>query len=118
LATALGSILPVGLKMLFERVRPIGGLVTETSYSFPSGHATISAVFLISSLLLFVPLIKNKVCRWVFVGITIILFSLVVASRIFLWVHWPSDVIAGLLLGSFCYVFSSLICCHKKENML
>jgi len=109
IAAALGSILQFGLKYIFERARPIGGLVKETTYSFPSGHATISAIFLISVILLIVPLIKNTFMKWVFGVAATILFALVAASRIFLWVHWPSDVIAGLLLGATCYIIATLI---------
>jgi undecaprenyl-diphosphatase len=118
IATALASVLPLGLKIIFARTRPVGGLLNLTDYSFPSGHATISAVFLISAILLFAPLIKNHFWRWVFAVAATILLFLVAASRIFLWVHWPSDVLAGLLLGSICYLFANIVCCHKNENML
>jgi undecaprenyl-diphosphatase len=107
LAVALASVSPVILKHLFMRARPTGGLITLTDYSFPSGHATVSIVFLISAILLFAPLIKNAILRWFFATATTILFILVPLSRIFLWVHWPSDVIAGLLLGTACYVLAS-----------
>ena len=118
LATILGTALQAGLKNLFERSRPIGGLIKETSYSFPSGHATISAVFLISIIFIFVPFIRSNFSKWVVGVAATMLFLLVAASRIFLWVHWPSDVIGGLLLGSICYLLASILCCHKNENML
>lgn len=118
LAVALGSVMPIALKSIFEKARPIGGLVAETTSSFPSGHATISAVFLFSALFIFAPLIKNEFLKWLFMTTSATLLLLVATSRIFLYVHWPSDVLAGFILGTICYLLASIICCHKNENML
>ncbi|MFA6227545.1 MAG: phosphatase PAP2 family protein [Candidatus Paceibacterota bacterium] len=118
IATILCSILPPELKTFFERTRPTGGLLKLRDYSFPSGHATISAVFLLSALFIFAPLIKNNLLKWLFITASTILFTSVALSRIFLWVHWPSDVLAGFILGTICYLLVDVMCCHKNENML
>jgi len=118
IATGLGSFLPFILKFILARTRPLNSLILATDYSFPSGHATISAVFIFSAILLFAPLIKKAYLKHIWIIAMIVLWLLVALSRIYLSVHWTTDVIAGLLLGSTCYFISSIICCHKKENML
>jgi undecaprenyl-diphosphatase len=118
IVTGLGAILPEIIKIIIERIRPMSNLLLETSYSFPSGHATLSTVFLLSSIFLISPTIKNNFSRIVFIICTSIIFPLVALSRIYLSVHWTSDVLGGVLLGSICYLLVSIFCCHKKENML
>jgi undecaprenyl-diphosphatase len=116
--TALGTLLPFIIKPLIERIRPLSNLLLETDYSFPSGHATIATVFLISSIVIIAPLIKNSFSRKIFILCTSIIFPLVIISRVYLSVHWFSDVLAGILLGSICYILASFVCCLKKKNML
>lgn len=84
------------LKPLIARLRPcsihpdaILLIARPTDFSFPSGHASSS--FVSATIILF----WNK--RW---GIAaMILASLIAISRIYLYVHYPSDVLAGILLG-------------------
>jgi undecaprenyl-diphosphatase len=114
IATSLGVILPELIKNLTERIRPESFYLQETSFSFPSGHTTISIVFLISSFLLFAPIIKSKFSRVLFLTISTIVFPAVAFSRIYLGVHWTTDVLAGICLGIFCFSFAKLVCCQKK----
>ncbi|MFA5934436.1 MAG: phosphatase PAP2 family protein [Candidatus Paceibacterota bacterium] len=118
IVTALGTLLPELLKNLIERARPISNILIETGYSFPSGHATISTVFFFSSIFIISPHIKNNFSKITFITCTSIIFPLVAISRVYLSVHWISDVLGGILLGSICYILTSIFCCHKKENML
>lgn len=100
------------LKVAIERPRPTGGHLVEVSgYSFPSGHAMISIGFYgFISYLLYQELKEktNKafVVPWI-LGIMILCIGL---SRIYLGVHYPSDVIAGFLSGglwlSLCIILS------------
>ena len=117
-STALGGALMELIKVIVQRPRPISHLLFETDFSFPSGHATIGTVFLLASILLIAPLIKKTLYKKLFIVITSILFLLIALSRIYLSVHFASDIIGGILLGSLMYLLSSLIICHKKENML
>lgn len=88
------------IKLLFMRERPtLEHLVTEHSYSFPSGHSTASMV-LYGTLIFFVPLfIQNTYLKrgvQVLLGICIVLIGM---SRIYLGVHFPSDIVGGFSLG-------------------
>jgi undecaprenyl-diphosphatase len=81
------------LKLLFHRDRPSfwHSLIVETGYSFPSGHAMLS-----SALVLAIILITWRTrWRWVIVSLGVIFIALIGLSRIYLGVHYPTDIIAG-----------------------
>lgn len=88
------------LKNFFGRPRPFGCLPPGDCLGFPSGHATISFYFygLLDYLIFrFLP-----VSLRVFLGISlaiVILISLIALSRLFLGVHYPSDILGGFFLG-------------------
>ncbi len=117
IASSLGSLLPQIIKPLTKIQRP-ENILGGQDYSFPSGHATISMIFLLSSIFLLSPFLKSEFSRKLFLLLTSIIFPLVALSRIYLSVHWTTDVIAGIILGAICFIFSQIICCHKKENVL
>ena len=86
------------LKLLFHRTRPAlwHTIITEKSYSFPSGHALVSSA-LISAIIL---ICWNKSYRFVVLGVGVLLIGLIGLSRVYLGVHYPSDIIGGWIIGS------------------
>jgi undecaprenyl-diphosphatase len=109
---ATTMIIGIGLveiiKMLVERARPIEGLIPEDGWSFPSAHATFAAILMVILYNLFISKI-SKTKRWIY-GTILMIISLGIAySRIYLGVHWTSDVIAGLLLGFSISLFIDVI---------
>lgn len=100
LALGGNAILNPALKNLFARARPVHehGLAFEESYSFPSGHSSGSMV--VYGMLLYLAL-RLLPPRWhapaVMAAVAVILTT--ACSRIFLQVHFASDVVAGLLSG-------------------
>ncbi len=100
LALGGNAVLNPALKNLFARARPVHehGLAFEESYSFPSGHSSGSMV--VYGMLLYLAL-RLLPPRWhapaVMAAIAVILTT--ACSRIFLQVHFASDVVAGLLSG-------------------
>jgi undecaprenyl-diphosphatase len=118
IASSLGITLQESIKLLIQKIRPESITLIEQGFSFPSGHATISTIFLLSSIFLIIPLMKKGFSKSVFTVTVYAVFPLVIISRVYLSVHWFSDMIVGIILGIFCFMIAHIICCHKKENML
>jgi undecaprenyl-diphosphatase len=97
-----GAILSVFLKSVFLRARPeiVPHLVAVDTTSFPSGHAMNSAIVFLTLGALLTRTQKDRAVRVYLIGISIVLTLLVGFSRVYLGVHWPSDVIAGWIVGA------------------
>ncbi len=101
-ATGGGIVLSEMLKALFARPRPelVAHLVDVHSLSFPSGHATLSAVTFLTLGALLTREQGSRRLKIYTVSVAILLTLLVGSSRVYLGVHWPSDVLAGWCLGA------------------
>ena len=97
---ALAGILIVTFKNIYQRPRPeILHLVEEKGFSFPSGHSLAVTIMVGTLIVIFSQRIMNSTWRKVVqIGLGIYLVSVLV-SRIYLGVHYPSDVIASLCVG-------------------
>ena len=84
------------MKALYERPRPMGGLLPTHSFSFPSGHAIAGAVTAVGIVIVLLPPGPR---RWRWELQAAIFAGLMALSRTYLGVHWLSDVIGGTLLG-------------------
>ncbi|PIZ43905.1 phosphatase PAP2 family protein [candidate division WWE3 bacterium CG_4_10_14_0_2_um_filter_42_8] len=95
-----GVTLNLLLKLIFRVPRPdISPLEIATIYSFPSGHAMNSTVFYGSVAFLLFHFTRHKKLAVVVTILASVLILLVGASRIYLGVHYPSDVLASYLVG-------------------
>lgn len=101
-ATLGGTLISEGLKVGFNRPRPdlVAHVVETTSMSFPSGHAMLSAVTYLTLGALIARTQERRRLRGYVLGAAILLTLLIGLSRIYLGVHWPTDVLAGWCLGA------------------
>lgn len=101
-ATVGGTAISEGLKVGYNRPRPdlVAHIVETTSMSFPSGHAMLSAVTYLTLGALIARTQERRTLRGYVLGAAILLTLLIGASRIYLGVHWPTDVLAGWCLGA------------------
>lgn len=92
---ALGTL----CKLLVERPRPADAIVEVSNWSYPSGHATNVAL----GTVLLIALVTFVHTAWIRWGTTVLVLAgaaLTAADRLVLGVHYPSDVLAGLVLGT------------------
>ncbi len=96
-----GTLVSTGLKMLFDRPRPdLTDVARIFTASFPSGHATLSAVVFLTIGALLAGATEFRSHRLFYLGIAILLTLLVGLTRIYLGVHYPTDVLAGWSIGT------------------
>jgi undecaprenyl-diphosphatase len=103
LASVAGGIaLSSALKIGFDRPRPdlVAHLVDVHTLSFPSGHAMVSAVTYLTLGALLAQIQARRGLKAYVLGVAVVLTLLIGVSRVYLGVHWPTDVIAGWCAGT------------------
>lgn len=96
-----GQILSTLLKLGIDRPRPdlVSKLAVETSLSFPSGHAMLSAVTYLTLGSLAARFLPGRITKVYVFMLAVLLTLMIGVSRLYLGVHWPSDVLAGWCAG-------------------
>lgn len=97
-ATVLNNV----LKLSFHRARPdiVEHLTQSWSASFPSGHAMVSAATYLTIAALLAENLTSKAMRFYLLFLAVLATVLIGVSRVYLGVHWPSDVAAGWAAGA------------------
>jgi len=108
---ASSALLNQILKHIVQRPRPTEHrIIDESGYSFPSGHSMVSAAFYGFLIYLIYKNVKNKYLKWGLITILSLLIFLIGTSRIYLGVHYTSDVLAGFLVAiSYLIIFITAI---------
>lgn len=102
------------LKLIFLRERPIDlMIINETGYSYPSGHSMVAVSFYGFILFLIWKMNIKKVYKYLFSFVIVLLMILIGISRIYLGVHFPSDVIGGYSI-SLCYLIVYISLTRKR----
>jgi undecaprenyl-diphosphatase len=104
------------LKMIFHRDRPLTPLLKAAQgYSFPSGHATMSITFYGLIIFLVWQNVKNLFIKWILTILLVLLIIFIGTSRVYLRVHYASDVLAGFCIGLM-WLFISLWILKRIET--
>ena len=103
------------LKLIIQRPRPIGYRLIEIGeYSFPSGHAMTSMALYGFLIYLSYKLIKNKNLKIFFITACILIIIIIGISRIYLGVHYCSDVLAGWIISIiYLIIYINILKSHK-----
>lgn len=103
LASWSGGQVVALVKQHFGRARPdiVPRLIEVGELSFPSGHAASSAVVYLTLAALAMQAVRERRVRTYIVACAVLLVGLIGISRVYLGVHWPSDVLAGWSFGTF-----------------
>lgn len=98
--TFIAKFLNMILKGIFKRPRPsVARLSFETGYSFPSAHAMVATVFYGFIIYLIIKNMKNKKLKKFLIVLHTLIIAFIGISRIYLGVHYATDVIFGTLFG-------------------
>ena len=112
---SLSFILSQLIKIILKRPRPSGiNLVLAKGFSYPSGHSMVSMAFFGYLAYLIYKNLKNKKIKVILITILLSLSILIGFSRIYLGVHYLSDVIGGFLLST-TYLMFYIQITHKSE---
>ena len=105
------TILNQLLKNILQRPRPNEfRIIDETGYSFPSGHSMVSMAFYGYLIYLIYRYVKNKYLKWTLIVLLSILICTIGISRIYLGVHYTSDVLGGFLISiSYLVIYISAV---------
>ncbi|KRN53850.1 hypothetical protein IV84_GL001171 [Pediococcus damnosus] len=106
------------IKQLIERPRPLHKLISIGGYSFPSGHSTGTTVLLGSIMIIAAVLVKTNWRRWLIYLGSFMGILLIGISRIYLNVHYPTDVLGGFLLGTTIVLLTAYFVLPGKKELI
>jgi undecaprenyl-diphosphatase len=117
-ATTGGFVISSVMKYFFSRERP--SVVPHLSYvqtsSFPSGHSMLSAVVYLTLGVLLARLVPQRVLKLYFLAMALFLTFIVGVSRVYMGVHYPTDVLAGWTAGLVWALLCYLVARHLQKR--
>ena len=118
IAVGGGQILSSLLKLGIDRPRPdlVPHLVEVQTLSFPSGHAMMAAVTYLTLGSMLAGIVPGRAIKIYVLGVAVLITLMVGVSRIYLGVHWPSDVVAGWCAGFAWAMLCWLVARHLLQS--
>lgn len=104
------------LKRLFERPRPVTALLEQSGLSFPSGHAMIGGSFYGLLIYIIWREVHHPFWKWLWISLLTLLLLLIGYSRIYLNVHYATDVLAGYAMGAL-WLLLAIFLMKKLEKL-
>jgi len=103
------SVIFMTIKVIVSRLRPSSELIEVSGYSFPSGHVTMATALSAALYFILIQRVHGQTLKVLLLFVCLIWPLIIAASRVYLDVHWLSDVVAGLGLGLFWVTFIVLL---------
>jgi len=113
LVILLNAALIYLIKEIVQRARPQNALIPGSNFAFPSGHTATAVAFFGLLIYLILRKAKSKKIKVASIWISILIVLLIGFTRLYLNLHWLTDVLGGLALGIFI-----LTCCIILKNIL
>jgi undecaprenyl-diphosphatase len=104
------------LKEFVQRPRPVGWIVEDSLYSFPSAHSALSVYLFGMVAYLFATRIKQPIVRKAVFSVLFIIPLIIAFTRLYLGMHFLSDVLAGLFLGAVSTFLTLKICKYPQRT--
>lgn len=116
ITSASGDLVNHAIKNVFSRARPtvVPHLRDAFASSFPSGHSMESAIVYLTLAAVVMRIVKGRITKAYCLGLAILITFLVGVSRVFLGVHYPTDVIGGWIIGLFWASLCWLVAQHYE----
>lgn len=115
--TITGNAAGLIMKLIIQRPRPTTMLVSESGFSFPSGHVVGSVILLFVIIKFVCPKISSVRTRFFVVTMLLLWLTLVCVSRLYLQVHYPFDVLGGMLFSTLWCVSALALFNREQANM-
>jgi len=112
---SISAILVVIIKEIVHRQRPPVTFYSEIGYSFPSAHALLALIFFFCIALFYESHFKSRILKNIFISSNLVMVLLISYSRVYLGVHYWSDVLGSLIIGSIIFL-SYYAIRHKRHK--
>jgi undecaprenyl-diphosphatase len=108
-------LLDHAVEILVPRARPDDAVIQVSGNSFPSGHALLATVLFLLLAISFAGDVRGRANRYIFIGLNLALMILISLSRVYLNVHWMTDVFASFDMGFFVVILGLLVLRAAKK---
>lgn len=114
---SFSAIFVVAIKEVVHRQRPAVSFFSEIGYSFPSAHSMLALIFFLCVALFYESHFKSKTLKNIFIILNIIMIFLISYSRVYLGVHYWSDILGSLIIGTIIFLIYFKLRKHQDQKL-